>query len=74
MKCYSEVVIGFLDTSYNVGESDGQANVQIGVIRGSLQRLVVVEFSTNAVSAAGNLQKSVVYSISKSFSPSHRWQ
>ena len=50
-------MIGFLNTSYTVGESDGQANVQIGVIRGSLQRSVVVEFSTNVVSAAGKLHK-----------------
>ena len=69
-------MIGFLDTLYTVGESDGQANVQIGVIRGSLQRPVVVEFSTNAVSAAGNLHKiDHVHAVSsKSFSSSHRWQ
>ena len=45
-------MIGFLNTSYTVGESDGLVNVQIGVINGSLQRPVVVQFSTNAVSAA----------------------
>ena len=46
MQCYHvEVVIGFLNTSYTVGESDSQVNIQIGVIRGSLQIPVVVEFS-----------------------------
>ena len=49
--------MGFLDTSYTVGESDGQANIQIGVIRGSLQRPVIVEFSNNAVSAVGKLHE-----------------
>ena len=68
-------MIGFLNTSYTVGESDGQANIQIGVIRGSLQRPVAVQFSTNAVSAAGKLHEIQSCTVfSKSFSPSHRWQ
>ena len=50
----SEVVIGFLNASYTVGESDGVANIQIGIIQGSLERSVVVQFSTNAISAASN--------------------
>ena len=51
------VVIGFLNTSYTVGESNGQVNIQIGVINNSLQRPVVIKFSTNAVSAAGKSHK-----------------
>ena len=48
------VVIGFLNTSYTVGESDGAANIQIGVLsEGSLERPVVVRFSTTAISAYG---------------------
>ena len=49
------VVIGFLNTSYTVNENDGVADIQIGVIRGSLERPVAVRFSTNADSASGKL-------------------
>ena len=53
---YSAVVIGFLNTSYTVSENDGVADIQIGVIRGSLERSsVAVQFSTNADSASGKL-------------------
>ena len=38
-----------------MGESDGVANIQIGVIEGSLQRPVAVRFSTSADSATGKL-------------------
>ena len=49
-------VIGFLNTSYTVGESDGVANIQIGVIQGSLYNIsVVVQFSIYAISAAGKI-------------------
>ena len=43
-------MVGFLNTFNNVNENDGQVNIQIG---GLLQRPVVVEFSTDAVSATG---------------------
>ena len=46
-------MIGFLNTSYTVSESDGVANIQIGVIQGSLERSIVVNFFTRAISAAG---------------------
>ena len=49
------VVIGFLNTYYTVNENDGVADIQIGVIRGSLERPVVVQFSTSADSASGKL-------------------
>ena len=52
MNC-AAIVIGFLNTSYTVSENDGEANIQIGVIQGSLERPVVVRFSTNAISASG---------------------
>ena len=49
-------VIGFLSTSYTVGESDGVANIQIGVIQGSLYNIsVVIQFSIYAISAAGKI-------------------
>ena len=48
-------MIGFLNTSYTVNENDGVANIQIGVIRGSLERPINVQFSLNAISAAGKL-------------------
>ena len=54
------VVIGFLNTSYTVGECDGIANIQIGVIQGTLDGPVVVQFSTNAASAAGKLCRSAM--------------
>ena len=55
MKCcnHAAVVIGFLDPPYTVDENDRASNIQIGVIQGSLERSVVVQFSTNAISAAG---------------------
>ena len=54
------VVIGFLNTSYTVGESDGVVNIQIGVIRGSLQGPVNVEFSINAISAASKFHETII--------------
>ena len=53
MISFAAVVIGFLNTSYTVNENDGVANIQIGVIQGSLERSVAVRFSTNADSASG---------------------
>ena len=40
-----------------MGESDGQVNIHIGVMKGSLQTPVIIEFSTKPVSAAGKLHK-----------------
>lgn len=34
--------IGFFNTSYSVLESEGQLNIQLGVISGSLQREVEI--------------------------------
>ena len=58
---YSAVVIGFLNTSYTVNENDGVANIQIGVIQGSLERSVTVQFSTSADSASGKLHRSTMH-------------
>ena len=55
------VVIGFLNTSYTVNENDGVADIQIGVIRGSLERAVAVRFSTSADSASGKLHRSTMH-------------
>ena len=38
-------MIGFLNTSYTVGESDGLVNIQIGINNGSLPTSVAVNFS-----------------------------
>lgn len=48
-------MIGFLNTSYTVSESDGVVKLQIGVIQGSIQRPIVVEISTGDISTAGEL-------------------
>ena len=51
-------MIGFLNAPYTVSESDSAADIQIGVMQGSLERSVMVHFSTNAtnaISAAGKL-------------------
>ena len=58
------VVIGFLNTSYTVNENDGAANIQIGVIQGSLERSVVVRFSTSADSASGKLHELNMHTLS----------
>lgn len=50
----AEAVIGFRDTSYTVREGHDQVNVPIGVIQGSLQRPVVVNFTTVTDSALGD--------------------
>ena len=72
------IVIGFLNTSYTVGESDGVANIQIGVIQGSLERSVAVRFSTNDISAASKLHRSTMHVIItilfKKLLSSYRWQ
>ena len=67
-------MIGFLNTSYTVGESDGVANIQIGVIRGSLQRPVTVEFSTSAISAGGMDCMGSIQDIKNYEILYHRWQ
>ena len=40
----TDVVIGFLSSSYNVSEGDGFVNIQIGVVNGSIETRVVVSF------------------------------
>ena len=48
-------MIGFLNTSYTVDESDGVVSLQIGAIQGSLQRSVVIELTTRDMSTDGSL-------------------
>ena len=43
-----------------MGESDGVADIQIGVIEGSLRRPVAVQFSTSADSATGKLTAQIM--------------
>ena len=50
---YVEVVIGFIDAPYEVNETDGVANVTVGVVRGQLMREVVVELSFSDGTAIG---------------------
>ena len=38
-------------------ENDGVANIQFGIIQGSLERSLVVQFSTNDISATGKLHR-----------------
>ena len=49
-----EVVIDFIDAPYEVNETDGVANVTVGVVsRGQLMREVVVELSFSDGTAIG---------------------
>ena len=48
-------MIGFLNTSYTVAESDGVVSIQIGAIRGTIQRPVVIQISTGDISATSEL-------------------
>ena len=49
------VVIGFLNTSYTVVESDRVINIQVGTVQGALhiQRPVIIELSTRDISTDG---------------------
>ena len=50
--CYIlEVVIGFLDESYSVSESDGTAFIEFGVITGSIGTDIYVQLSLSDGSA-----------------------
>ena len=59
MLCYLcvVVVIGFEQTSYPVGESEGQVLLAVSVINGELSRPVVVTVTTIEGSALGKLEK-----------------
>ena len=50
---YVEVAIDFIDAPYEVNETDGVANVTVGVVRGQLMREVVVELSFSDGTAIG---------------------
>lgn len=50
------VVIGFEQTAYPVGESDGQVVLAVSVINGELSRPVVVTVTTIEESALGKLK------------------
>ena len=41
----TDITIGFLNTSYSTSVADCQFSVQVGVLSGSLQRLLIVNFS-----------------------------
>ena len=49
------ITIGFLSTSYVVHENDGQANLQVGPIIGSLQRELTFSFSVVNGDANGKI-------------------
>ena len=49
----TDVIIGFLDTSYSVFENESQVFFQVGVLNGSLQRNVTVTLSTSDLTAIG---------------------
>ena len=46
-------MINFIDAPYEVNETDGVANVTVGVVRGQLMREVVVELSFSDGTAIG---------------------
>ena len=46
-------MIDFIDAPYEVNETDGVANVAVGVVRGQLMREVVVELSFSDGTAIG---------------------
>ena len=50
---FAEVIIGFNQTRYDVSENIGQAMVYVVVLRGSLQRQVVVNVLTMDNTALG---------------------
>ena len=45
------ITIGFVNTSYSVGEEDNSINLEVAVLDGSLESAVTVEFSTASVTA-----------------------
>lgn len=47
------ITIGFLNAYYTVHENDGQVNLQVGPIIGSLQRELTFVFSVTDVDAHG---------------------
>ena len=47
-------MIGFIGAPYEVNETDGFANVTVGVVSGQLMREVVVELSFSDGTAVGN--------------------
>ena len=49
----TDVIIGFLDTSYSVFENESQVIIQVGLLEGSLQREVTVTLSTSDLTAVG---------------------
>ena len=50
---FTAVIIGFLNTSYNVHESDGEVNLRIGTLNGSLQIELFFIFSFMDSEAVG---------------------
>ena len=50
---YVEIVIDFIDAPYEVNETDGVANVTVGVVREQLWREVVVDLSFSDGTAIG---------------------
>ena len=57
----TDATIGFINAPYSVGENEGEVDVQVGVIEGSLQRELVILLSTFDSSARG---KQIYYIIS----------
>ena len=51
----SDAEIGFTSPYFTVRESDGQVNVQVGVLSGSLQKEVMFNFFITDLNAFGNI-------------------
>ena len=52
----ADVIIGFSDLDYTVLESDGAVRVSIGVLKGTLEREVIINLSTISQTATGKLE------------------
>ena len=57
---HSDVTIGFLSALYFVFENESHVAIQVGVLEGSLQRVVTVTISTSDSTAVGNFTYYVV--------------
>ena len=53
LKLISDADIGFISPHFTMRESDGLVNIQVGVLSGSLQKEVTLNFFVTELSALG---------------------
>ena len=51
----SDAEVGFTSPNFTVRESDGQVSIQVGVLSGSLQKEVTLDFFITDLNALGNI-------------------